>query len=370
MTNYDSKSFMLALNTIKKFAVPSAKFSPLLSCVRVTDTHLEYCGYNAYAKIPIQTTATTGLDVVVDIPRLLDVTKTVKKGTFSISTSHDTALLSLSGVDYALKLGDKSDWLSEVYGAFSPSLPQTNAAITCDFSLIEKCLPFTATDDTRPALHGVYVDATNFALVASDGYRLISVKLWTQPFEFYTSKDTMLIPSALIKSLKGIKGVVQVIKSPKHGEFSWITVLHQGGIYSWTGLESVNYPNYVSFLPVHSKYEISWKADITPMLKNSHACILSITENKMTVATYNAFLNDKKKEVIASQTVNIDQQIRSITLGISPKYLQEALACCTEGMYNMYLNTDNAGVVNKPVKIVNTQVLNEVLIIVMPMGLE
>lgn len=224
---------------------------------------------------------------------------------------------------------------------------------------------------------GGCVDKANCSLVASDGFRLIAVKLGTNLFEFYTSNESLLIPSDLLKAVKGIDGVVEVFKSPLRGDVCWVTILSQGAVFSWHGLQDANYPNYASLVPTAFKYQFKFATDITPLLKGSiPSSILSFTDSTMQVETYDGFLNVKNKNMVGSQTVAVTSypnhsstKGKPLQVGLNPKYLLEALAVCPKGDYNISLNAPPSGVVVTPVKIENTSQHNDVIVLVMPMGL-
>lgn len=379
--SFNVKQFTTALKYIAKFSHNSGRYSPLLGYVKITTTYIEYVGYNNYAKIPVQPINSTGdFNTVIQISQLANTLKNAKgKGDFTLATSVDGVTVNVGGAAYKVSHGNMSEWERDIVGAFSPNLSQSNTSICCNFALIDECLPFaTVNDDTRPALNGVFVDKANSSLVASDGFRLIAVKLGTDPFKFYTSNESLLIPSDLLKAVKGIDGVVEVFKSPLRGDVCWVTILSQGAVFSWHGLQDVNYPNYASLIPSKFEYKFKFATDITPLLKGSiPSSILTFTGSTMQVETYDSHLNVKNKNMVGSQTVNVVTSYpnhssikgKPLQVGLNPKFLQEALAVCPKGDYNISLNASPSGVVVSPIKIENTSQHNDVIVLVMPMGL-
>lgn len=378
----DVKQFTNALKYVVKFAKNSGNYAPLLGFVHLTNKYLEYCGYENYLKIPLQSISSTGdFSAVLKISQLSDNTKNAKGiKDFTITVASDEATLTVGGGNYKVTLGDLSDWKHRALDGFSPNTTGSKTSFCCDFGLIEKCIPFAACDNNRPALYGVFVDKVNLALFASDSNRLISVKLWADSLESYTSNETLLIPLDLLKAVKGIKGVVNVIKTPSYRDGCWVTILSEGSIFAWHGLSEANFPDYASLLTKAYKYGFKFEADITPMLKSATpASILSFTGSTMLVETYDSYLNVNSKKLVGSRTVKvdvlkcIDQYMTTpspLQVGLNPKYLLDALAICQKGDYNISLNAPPSGVVDSAILVKNTSAHNEVLVLVMPMGLK
>lgn len=378
----DVKQFANALKFVVKFAKNSNNYAPLLGYVHIAKEYIEYCGFNNYLKIPLRPLSITGdFSVLLNIAQLADRLKAAKDKVFTITVVSDEATLTVGGGSYKVALGNLSDWEQRALEGFSPNTADSKTSVCCNFGLIEKCLPFaTVNDDTRPSLNGVFVDKANYSLVASDGFRLIAVKLETDSFKFYTSNEPLLIPSDLLKVVKGIKGEVNVIKTPYRRDVCWVTILSEESIFAWQGLSEVTTINYASLLPKAYKYDFKFDADITSMLKSATpASLLSFTGSTMLVETYDSYLNVNSKKLVGSQTVNVDvvkcpsQYLTAtspVQVGLNPKYLLDALAICQKGEYNIAINTSSTGVVDSAISVKNTSIPNEILVLVMPMGLK
>lgn len=340
-TQFNCKDFSNALAIINKLVIAKkGEVGPLITYVRVTSSYLEYIGWENYAKVNISGNDLSGnLDVVISIKGAVEVLKAVKnKGTFHLLDTSEGTIIIIGDNRYNIANLQKTSWCPNAEG--KPKLVR-ESWLTCEFSVLEKCIPFVYTEDDRPSLLGIYVNNETKTVTASDGFRLIEVQLDNECFANFSIDDSYLIPTGLVKALKGTKGKVDVYKTIlASGQLGYIWIETASGVFAWICEARNIFPDYPKLFDdfIH---RIDFYTDISNLLKISSDCLLKISDSSMKIEVYGKEDTNMYKDVIASKVIDVlvtypyvSKDDKPFRIKLTSSYLLDCLAVCEQGAYN------------------------------------
>lgn len=340
-TRFNCKDFSNALAIINKLVIAKkGEVVPLITYVRVTSSYLEYIGWENYAKANIAGIELSGdLDVVISIKGVVEVLKAVKnKGTFRLLDTSEGTIIIIGDNRYNIANLQKTSWCPNVDG--KPKLVR-DSWLTCEFSVLEKCIPFVYTGEDKPSLLGIYVNNKTKAVTATDGFRLIEVQLDNECFANVNLDDSYLIPTSLVKALKGTKGKVDVYKTIlASGQLGYVWIETVSGIFAWICEARNIFPEYHKLFDdfIH---RIDFYTDISNLLKISSDCLLEISDSSMKIEVFGKEGTNLYKYVIESQVIDVlvtnsyvSKDGKPFRIKLNSSYLLDCLAVCEQGAYN------------------------------------
>jgi hypothetical protein len=334
-TQFNCKDFSNALAIINKLVIAKkGEVVPLITYVRVTSSYLEYIGWENYAKANIAGIELSGnLDVVISIKGAVEVLKAVKnKGTFHLLDTSEGTIIIIGDVRHNIPSLQKTSWCPNEDS--KPKLVR-DSWLTFEFNVLEKCVPFVCTGEDRPSLLGIYVNNMTKTVTASDGFRLIEVQLDNECFANVNLNDSYLIPTSLVKALKGTKGKVDVYKTIlASGQLGYVWIETVIGIFAWICEARNIFPEYHKLFDgfIH---RIDFYTDISNLLKISSDCLLTLSDSSMKIEAY------VEEDVIASQVIDVlvtnpyvSKDGKPFQIRLNSSYLLACLAVCEQGAYN------------------------------------
>lgn len=340
-TQFNCKDFSNALAIINKLVIAKkGELVPLITYVRVTSSYLEYIGWENYAKVNILGNDLSGdLDVVISIKGVVEVLKAVKnKGTFRLLDTSEGTIIIIGDNRYNIANLQKTSWCPNAEG--KPKLVR-DSWLSCEFSVLEKCIPFVYTGEDKPSLLGIYVNNKTKAVTATDGFRLIEVQLDNECFANFNLDDSYLIPTGLVKALKGTKGKVNVYKTIlASGQLGYIWIETASGVFAWICEARNIFPDYPKLFDdfIH---RIDFYTDISNLLKISLDCLLTLSDSNMKIEVYGEEGASAYEGVIASQVINVlvtnpyvSKDGKPFRIKLNSSYLLDCLAVCEQGAYN------------------------------------
>ena len=202
-----------------------------------------------------------------------------------------------------------------------------------DSSLIANAIPYTADDELRPVMNGVYLDFSGGCVVASDGHSLIKQ-------EGISGEGAVNLPKATANFVKDL------------GELD-IKFTDNNITISSSGYEVVskaiygNYPNYNRVIPNNDKSVSFNKTELIGALRRVS---LFSNVNKLVefnVNEYGTTLSGKNLDYSTSAKEDISSSGDPITINFQSEFMIKVLSSCCEDEITMEVSVPSRAIVIK-----------------------
>jgi DNA polymerase III subunit beta len=276
--------------------------------------------------------------VAVSAKNLFEITKELADGTIQL-VKKDNNWLEIKQGNYLSKIVGISAEEYPIFPTYSGSgFIQVDSEILKD--MIDKTIYSVSNDETRYHLNGVYFEQKEggYTMVATDGHRLSLVRR-------NLKGEKSLASQGVIIPRKGLHEIKKLLES-LGGEFeiaidgAQLVVRHESTTLMIRLIEG-KYPNYSQFIPQKFSQKVKINKDAflsslkrVALLANhkSKAVTLSLTNNRMEIASNNPELGDAKEEI------EINYSGKDMKIGFNAKYIQDVLQSIQDNDVEIELN--------------------------------
>ena len=254
-------------------------------CVRLTTSNSEMS-----VNTDVSAIIESGGSVAVDAKSLSDAIRQLPDVDVHFEKTDNSLVVKYNKGKFELPLYDVSDY---------PELSSVDSEVyKVNSKLISDALPYTADDELRPAMNGVYLDFDRGAVVATDGHSLIKQ-------EGISGSGSVILPKATANFVKDL-GELDV-KFTDNG-----ISISSGGYEVVSKVVEGRYPNYNSVIP-ENKIKVAFnKTELIGALKRvslfsdvSKLVEFDIKGDSTTLSGRDLDFSTSAKEVVSSNGEDI-----------------------------------------------------------------
>jgi DNA polymerase-3 subunit beta len=265
--------------------------------------------------------------VAVSAKSLFEIAKELSEGLIQLHRK-DNNWLEIKQGKYLSKIVGISAEEYPIFPTYSgTSFLKIDAEVLKD--MIDKTIYSVSNDETRYHLNGVYFEQkgdAGYTMVATDGHRLCLVNKEIPSSKAISPGQGVIIPR------KGLHEIKKLLESLS-GEFELAIegsqlIVRKESTTLMIRLIEGKYPNYQQFIPskLAQKIRINREAFLTSLKRvsllanhKSKAVTLTLTNNRMEIASNNPELGDAKEEI------EVGYDGKDMKIGFNAKYITDVL---------------------------------------------